>query len=230
MSEGNEHLQTHGSISSQCRLVSRNDSKGYSSKCQFCTKWIVAGSDNWISHVGSHMEAIAFAVVTKPYEDWEFYSDSSSSKSGGIYIHKSERPYTCQYCPRFFKNKNELERHQNSLHLRRHSWSCAALSSYEVVFHPSPLESSLGNKDLCGYCGQEFIVPACWAERIEHLTSVHKFGECNQSKKIFQPDHFRQHLKHSHAGKSGNWTDVLVNLCKKDEPPPISYWEEVEVG
>jgi hypothetical protein len=49
---------------------------------------------------------------------------------------------------------------------------------------------------------------------------VHKFGECNQAKKFFRADHFRQHLKHSHAGTSGKWTNLLENACMRDEPPP----------
>lgn len=32
-------------------------------------------------HVGRHMEEIAFTVVSKSYEEWEFYSDSSSARS-----------------------------------------------------------------------------------------------------------------------------------------------------
>lgn len=71
---------------------------------------------------------------------------------------------------------------------------------------------------MCGYCGQDFSVPANWDVRIEHLTNVHKFGECNQAKKFFRADHFRQHLKHSHAGTSGKWTNMLENACMKDEP------------
>ena len=38
-------------------------------------------------------------------------------------------------------------------------------------------------------------------------------------KKLFRPDHFRQHLKHSHAGTSGKWSSMLENACMKDEPP-----------
>ena len=135
-------------------------------------------------------------------------------------VHKSEKQYTCQYCHNRFKNKNEAERHQNSLHLRRHSWSCAALTSYEAAFHPSPFKNSPGGADVCGYCGQEFGVPANWAVRVEHLNNVHKFGECNQAKKFFRADHFRQHLKHSHAGTSGKWTNMLESACMKDEPAP----------
>jgi len=75
--------------------------------------------------------------------------------------------------------------------------------------------------DTCGYCGQEFANPPNWDERVDHLNHVHKFGECNQSKKFFRADHFRQHLKHSHAGTSGKWTNQLENACMKDEPPPI---------
>jgi hypothetical protein len=52
------------------------------------------------------------------------------------------------------------------------------------------------------------------------LTTVHKFGECNNAKKFFRADHFRQHLKHSHAGTSGKWTNILENACMKEEQPP----------
>jgi hypothetical protein len=163
-----------------------------------------------------------------------------------------EKQYICQYCNNRFKNKNEAERHQNSLHLRRHSWSCAALTSFEAAFHSTPPSNVPGAlrpitgspygaqapgggpdqsslfpgslhstpTDSCGYCGQEFINPPNWEERVEHLNHVHKFGECNQSKKFFRADHFRQHLKHSHAGTSGKWTNQLENACMKDEPPP----------
>jgi hypothetical protein len=59
-----------------------------------------------------------------------------------------------------------------------------------------------------------------WDSRIAHLQEMHKFGECNHAKKFFRADHFRQHLKHSHAGTSGKWTNMLENSCMKDEPLP----------
>ncbi|KAF2770148.1 hypothetical protein EJ03DRAFT_343008 [Teratosphaeria nubilosa] len=132
-------------------------------------------------------------------------------------LHESEKQYTCAYCPNRFKNKNEAERHQNSLHLRRHSWSCAALAGVEAAFHTSP---NGNGTDVCGYCGEEFSNPPQWDIRAEHLNQKHKFGECNLAKKFFRADHFRQHLKHSHAGTSGKWTNMLENACMKDEPPP----------
>lgn len=133
-------------------------------------------------------------------------------------VHELEKQYTCQFCPNRFKNKNEAERHQNSLHLRRHSWSCAALAGVAAAFHPSPTHSAAA--DVCGYCGEEFPNPPNWDARSDHLNHVHKFGECNQAKKFFRADHFRQHLKHSHAGTSGKWTNMLENACMKDEPLP----------
>ncbi|KAL1968820.1 hypothetical protein VTN77DRAFT_1181 [Rasamsonia byssochlamydoides] len=167
----------------------------------------------------------------------------SGPKIGGMYIceccpkkpkkfdtpeelraHESEKQYSCQFCNNRFKNKNEAERHQNSLHLRRHSWSCAALPSYQAAFHPSTspsCQTSAGpSHDTCGYCGEEFpnFPQADWDRRFEHLTTVHKFGECNNVKKFYRADHFRQHLKHSHAGTSGKWTNILENACMKEEP------------
>lgn len=133
-------------------------------------------------------------------------------------LHETEKQYTCLYCTNRFKNKNEAERHQNSLHLRKHSWSCAVLSGIEAAFHTS---SNGAHADACGYCGKEFSNPPQWDIRADHLNNVHKFGECNQSKKFFRADHFRQHLKHSHHGTSGKWTNMLENACMKDEPLPI---------
>ncbi|EKV19726.1 Zinc finger, C2H2 [Penicillium digitatum] len=144
----------------------------------------------------------------------------------GLRAHEMEKQYACAYCNHRFKNKNEAERHQNSLHLRRHSWSCAALLSFQAAFHPSGVQSCQTNSgathDTCGYCGEEFpnFPQADWDRRFEHLTAVHKFGECNNAKKFFRADHFRQHLKHSHAGTSGKWTNILENACMKEEQPP----------
>lgn len=135
--------------------------------------------------------------------------------------HENEKQYTCAYCNNRFKNKNEAERHQNSLHLRKQSWSCAAISTYQAAFHPTAYSNPRNlTSDTCGFCGEEFTNQSPnWDERIEHLANVHKFGECNSSKKFYRADHFRQHLKHSHAGKSGKWTNVLENNCLREEAP-----------
>ena len=46
--------------------------------CLFCGEVLPEPPEaEYARHVGRHMEEIAFAVVTKPYEDWEFYSDCS---------------------------------------------------------------------------------------------------------------------------------------------------------
>ena len=137
-----------------------------------------------------------------------------------------EKQYTCQYCNNRFKNKNEAERHQNSLHLRRHSWSCAAIAGYRAAFHPSTSPGaqtpSGPTHDACGYCGEDFAnaPQPNWDLRVDHLINTHKFSECNQAKKFYRADHFRQHLKHSHAGQSGKWTNMLENACMREEPHP----------
>ena len=83
---------------------------------------------------------------------------------------------------------------------------------------PQPRE--IAPFDVCGYCGQQFsnYPKPDWFVRGQHLTTEHKFAECNQSKKFFRADHFRQHLKHSHGGTSGKWTNMLEAACMKDEP------------
>merc|ERR1712000_668860 len=128
--------------------------------------------------------------------------------------HTAEKQYNCQYCGNRFKNKNEAERHQNSLHVRSHSWSCSALSAFELAFHEATARP--GEADTCGYCGVDFArsgvapngskvaTPSDWDERMFHLNDTHKFRQCNLSKKFFRADHFRQHLKHSHAAAGGS--------------------------
>ncbi|KAI9888805.1 MAG: hypothetical protein M1814_006259 [Vezdaea aestivalis] len=158
--------------------------------------------------------------------------------------HEAEKQYLCSYCSNRFKNKNEAERHQNSLHLRQHSWSCAALTNIEGAFQSpksssakSPTSSSTPSSTsnspkstsqitielsaTCGYCGLVMPNnPPDWSARRDHLIRAHKYKECNQSKKFFRADHFRQHLKHSHAGSSGKWTNLLETACCRDEPCP----------
>ncbi len=99
------------------------------------------------------------------------------------------------------------ERHQNSLHLRRFSWSCAALHSRtrrstrrrcrsrrvaalaDSRALPPPTASfelaAGAPHDICGYCGKSFPLPANWDVRSEHLVNEHKYGECNQHKKFY---------------------------------------------
>ena len=42
-------------------------------KCLFCGE-----NNGGRRHIERHMEEVAFAVVSKPYKEWDFYSDSSS--------------------------------------------------------------------------------------------------------------------------------------------------------
>ncbi|KAH9995010.1 hypothetical protein F4779DRAFT_631719 [Xylariaceae sp. FL0662B] len=142
--------------------------------------------------------------------------------------HEAERQYECSFCANRFKTKNEAERHQNSLHLRRQAWSCAALvnSHYENAFQESINQP--GAADTCGYCGADF--PRTGGdgicrhtnendrrERLRHLRIIHKYGECNLAKKFYRADHFRQHLKHSHGATSGKWMNLVENVCMTEE-------------
>ena len=54
--------------------------------CPFCREELPQKRLQRIKHVGSHMEDIALASVTRAYEDWTFYSDSEKclSSVGGL--------------------------------------------------------------------------------------------------------------------------------------------------
>ncbi|RSL80086.1 hypothetical protein CEP52_017438 [Fusarium oligoseptatum] len=139
-------------------------------------------------------------------------------------VHEAEDKYECSFCGKRYQNKNEAKRHRNSLHVRPHSWSCSALSRYDLAFHDST--SRPGEADTCGYCGCEFPrsgraprhgADQALEERVKHLQEVHKFGKCNSSKKFYRADHFRQHLKYSHSSTNGKWTRMLENVCMVTE-------------
>ncbi|KAI0383990.1 hypothetical protein F5Y04DRAFT_233782 [Hypomontagnella monticulosa] len=142
--------------------------------------------------------------------------------------HEAERRYECGYCGNRFKSKNEAERHENSIHVRRHAWSCSNMQSigYMNLFQESI--NRPGVADTCGYCGEDFPRSGGgeanendWDERLNHIREVHKFGECNSVKRFFRADHFRQHLKHSHGATLGRWIGVLETASMIDVPEPM---------
>ncbi|KAF2280602.1 uncharacterized protein EI97DRAFT_368244 [Westerdykella ornata] len=126
-------------------------------------------------------------------------------------MHRAERQFKCAFCPNRFKNKNEMERHQQSIHIRRYSWSCIRIPGIRAAFSPSPC--SHGTTDVCGYCGEEFPNPPNWTARQEHVSQVHKTDDASKCRLFWRTDHFRQHLKHTHAGTSGKWTNSLEAAC-----------------
>ncbi|KAJ5686427.1 hypothetical protein N7536_009046 [Penicillium majusculum] len=119
--------------------------------------------------------------------------------------HEMVKRYSCPFCDHRFRNKDEAERHQNSLHLRQYSWSCATLMTFTAAFSASISPSCQTNAD--------------WDRRFEHLTTIHKFSKCNNMKKFYRVDHFRQHLKYTHTGTRGEWTNILETACMKEEQP-----------
>lgn len=62
--------------------------KNVDPKCLFCNEDIGLRLRERGRHIGRHMEEIAFAIVTKPYEEWDFYSGSSKE----YYDHPSLLP------------------------------------------------------------------------------------------------------------------------------------------
>ncbi|RYC57136.1 hypothetical protein CHU98_g9070 [Xylaria longipes] len=143
--------------------------------------------------------------------------------------HEREKQHECSYCGNRFKTKNEAERHQNSLHIRRQSWSCSALlkAGYVHAFRRSSAQA--GDDATCCYCGINISekydgnpqAEGIWDTRLMHLKDAHKFGECNTSKQFYRADHFRQHLKHSHAAVFGDGTSHLEAVGMKEVAPPV---------
>ncbi|KAI0192339.1 hypothetical protein EV127DRAFT_406866 [Xylaria flabelliformis] len=144
--------------------------------------------------------------------------------------HEREKQYECSYCGNRFKTKNEAERHQNSLHIRRQSWACSELHEAGYIHAFRSSLTAAGDSTICCYCGAEIseasagddrnlLAEGIWDARLRHLKDAHKFGECNTSKKFYRADHFRQHLRHSHAAVLGDGTSQLEAVCMKEVAP-----------
>ena len=128
--------------------------------CLFCGQQIIEGKGQHSRgrHVGQHMEEIAFTVVPKAYEDWEFYSQASSRKQVDQHTSPSTReeqgceqlrclpcpkdvllsgspadlrPYACIPCDRHFARPKDLSRHHQNFH-----FSCPKCSQH----FPSPFQ------------------------------------------------------------------------------------------
>ena len=64
--------------------------RGLPTTCVFCEKVLsMADRKDRSRHVARHMEEIAFMVVTRPHEDWDFYTDASSVNDQGTDNHRN---------------------------------------------------------------------------------------------------------------------------------------------
>ena len=90
----------------------------------FCSEDIGRIRTNRGRHIGRHMEEIAFAVVTKPYEEWDFYSspserhldDPSLSTAVSWYSEPTWYPCICYDCRLELHTVVERAKHFVSIH------------------------------------------------------------------------------------------------------------------
>ena len=71
-------------VANRTRKSIQNRSK-QSVLCHFCEEPTGTGKNGRAAHVGRHMEEIAFTVCNVPYQEWDFYSDSSVSSLNDSY-------------------------------------------------------------------------------------------------------------------------------------------------
>lgn len=150
-------------------------------KCLFCglQTEVGTGPDSRAGHVGRHMEEIAFVVVPKAYEDWDFYSDSSSISSG-IGVSKEPtssstipgtvvppagaewaRPQVCDFC------------HRGVIH---QIWPCCFIKDKPFVCN-----ACLQTFDKAGFFGGHLQVHQ--AQTAKHMAETHRCDLINPSTK-----------------------------------------------
>ena len=100
-------------------VLDLDPSKNENSKCLFCNENIAFGRTERVRHIGRHMEEIAFTVVTKPYEEWDFYSMSSErylDAQGPWHSEPTWYPYACRDCSLIMNTVAERAEHFVSVH------------------------------------------------------------------------------------------------------------------
>ena len=100
-------------------LLPNDPNKNADQKCLFCNEDIGFGRTERGRHIGRHMEEIAFAIVTKPYEEWDFYSVSSERYFDGQGLGHSEPtwyPCICYDCGVKIHTVAERAKHFVSFH------------------------------------------------------------------------------------------------------------------
>ena len=128
--------------------------------CLFCGQRTThgGGKNSRGRHVGQHMEEIAFMVVPKAYEDWEFYSEASSgiqpdsqtfynlsrlsSDQSDCQVHKCEKinPSTGKPCNTVFTRAYDLTRHDDTLHgSRNRKYRCQICTEDKTFFRRDSL-------------------------------------------------------------------------------------------
>lgn len=88
-------------------------------ECLFCNDYRGFDRTERVRHIGRHMEEIAFAIVTKPYEEWDFYSVSSERCPDGQDLWHSEPawyPCICHNCGLRLHTVAERAEHFVSIH------------------------------------------------------------------------------------------------------------------
>ena len=131
--------------------------------------------------------------------------------------------YTCAFCTEQFAEEDEAKQHQSSNHRRTYSWSCSALRSIQDAFFQR--QDGL----ICGYCDTQVAFskhPEAALLCRRHLRLAHRFQQCQDEKRFFKVNHFRQHLKQSHGALLGEWNNVLENACL--EAVPVSQQDRLE--
>ena len=100
-------------------LMVPDPNKNVDPKCVFCNEDLGFDRPKRVRHIGRHMEEIAFAIVTKPYEKWDFYSMSSEMYLDGQGPWNSEPtwyPCICYDCGVEIHTVAEREKHFVSVH------------------------------------------------------------------------------------------------------------------
>lgn len=106
--------------------------------CLFCDEVVYGKPSTRFSHVGRHMEEMAFAIVPRQYEAWEFYSDAGTSVRSILIQDSSSRmgTYSCTYhgCTQRFDFLATLQQHKREKH-RQHGVSARPSAVLPAASH-----------------------------------------------------------------------------------------------
>ena len=126
---------------------------GKSITCLFCGLLTTEGRGQHSRgrHVGQHMEEIAFMVVPKAYEDWEFYSEASS----GIQPDKHTHNLFTQYSLSSHRCDRQMHRCEKNNPSTGKPCNTVFSRAYDLTRHEDTIHNSRKQKVRCQFCMED---------------------------------------------------------------------------
>ena len=141
-----------------------------------------------------------------------------------------EEEYRCELCSVCFGGDADVERHKRIWHSSREVWLCPTMSDIKSgplagYFFPTDEPAEAPDEAICPYCSVLFVDLAQLYPDLEdrdarakHLETDHDVDVCQPACK-FSRSGILLHLANIHSVSLNEYTERIIDLCKREEGP-----------